>query len=215
MNPPKFRIMLVDDHPMVRQGMSILINTQSDLEVVAQAGEVNEAIAMISQATCPDIVLIDISLKGLSGFELIRNLHVNFPSLPVLVVSMHDEMLHAERALKDGARGYVMKQEAGDVLLTAIRHILQGNIYLSSAMQAHLLERIGAGGTADSLVNRLTSSEFEILHLIGAGHTSQEIANLLNRSIKTIESHRHNIRNKLALKDGADLIRFATQLVIG
>jgi len=209
MTAQKSRVMLVDDHPMVREGMAILIDAQSDLEVFAQAGEVDETIAMIKPAGLPDIVLIDLSLKGLSGFELIRNLHARFPSLPMLVVSMHDEMLYAERALNAGARGYIMKQEAADVLLAAIREVLQGRIYLSSAMQNHFLERV-AGGGAEVLVNRLTASEFKILHLIGAGHTSQEIAGLLNRSIKTIETHRANIRHKLGLKDGNDLIRFAT-----
>lgn len=216
MSLSKALVLVVDDHPIVRQGMATLINTQADLEVFGEAGEVDEAISMIKPDNCPDIVLIDLSLNGLSGFELLKNLHVRFPALPTLIVSMHDETIYAERALRVGARGYVMKQEVSDVLLTAIRDVLNGKVHLSERMHASLLDRIVAGGSkSEPLINRLTLSEFEVLHLIGAGHSSQEIARLLSRSIKTIEAHRANIRNKLHLKDGADLIRFATRWIAG
>lgn len=216
MSLSKALALLVDDHPIVRQGMATLIGAQADLEVFGEAGGVDEAVSMIKPGNCPDIVLIDLSLNGLSGFELLKNLHVRFPALPTLIVSMHDETLYAERALRAGARGYVMKQEAGDVLLTAIRDVLNGKVYLSERMRTGLLDRIVAGGSkSEPLINRLTPGEFEVLHLIGAGHSSQEIATLLSRSIKTIEAHRANIRNKLCLKDGADLIRFATRWIAG
>lgn len=208
------RVMLVDDHPMVRQGMRSLIEAQADLEIFGEAGEVDEAVAMLAPDRCPDIVLIDLSLKGLSGFELLKKLNARFPALRMLVVSMYDETLYAERTLRAGARGYVMKQEPGDVLLAAIRTILAGNIHLSESMRAGLLDRIVSGNTESELpLNRLTPSEFEVLHLIGIGRGSKEIAALLNRSIKTVETHRANIRNKLGLKDGAELIRFATQWI--
>jgi len=203
--------MLVDDHAMLRHGMAMLINLEPDMEVFAEAGDGDEALAILKAGHHADIVLMDVSLKTLSGFEVIKSMHILIPALPVLVVSMHDEGVYAERALRAGARGYVMKQEPGEVLITAIHEVLKGNIYLSKPMHAKLLNRVAAGNSdAEPLISSLTPSEFEVLHLIGSGHSSQEIAKLLNRSIKTIETHRFNIRTKLNLKDGADLIRYAT-----
>lgn len=202
--------MLVDDHVMLRQGMATLINMEADLEVYAEAGDGNEALAALKKNDFIDIVLLDVTLKTVSGFEVIKSMHALIPSLPVLFVSMHDETVYAERALRAGARGYVMKQEPGEVLLAAIREILNGNVYLSKQM----LNRITTGNSgSEKLIDTLTPSEFEVLHLIGSGHSSQEIARLLSRSIKTIETHRFNIRTKLNLKDGADLIRYATRWI--
>jgi DNA-binding NarL/FixJ family response regulator len=210
------RVMLVDDHAMVRHGIAALIGAQADMEVFGEAAEVDAAVAMIKPDSCPDLVLVDLSLNGASGFELLKKLQIRFPLLPTLVVSMYDETEYAERALRAGARGYVMKQEAMDVLLIAIRQVLAGKIYLSQAMSSRLLERMAAGGAEPvPPVNRLTPAEFEVLHLIGAGHTSQEISNLLHRSIKTIEAHRASIRKKLQLTEGADLNRFATDWLRG
>ena len=207
----KAQVMLVDDHAMLRHGMAMLINLEPDMEVFAEAGDGDEALAILKAGHHADIVLMDVSLKTLSGFEVIKSMHLLIPALPVLVVSMHDEGVYAERALRAGARGYVMKQEPGEVLVTAIHEVLKGNIYLSKPMHAKLLNRVAAGNPeAEPLISSLTPSEFEVLHLIGSGHSSQEIAKLLNRSIKTIETHRFNIRTKLNLKDGADLIRYAT-----
>ena len=207
----KAQVMLVDDHAMLRHGMAMLINLEPDMEVFAEAGDGDEALAILKAGHHADIVLMDVSLKTLSGFEVIKSIHILLPALPVLVVSMHDEGVYAERALRAGARGYVMKQEPGEVLVTAIHEVLKGNIYLSKPMHAKLLNRVAAGNSeAEPLISSLTPSEFEVLHLIGSGHSSQEIAKLLNRSIKTIETHRFNIRTKLNLKDGADLIRYAT-----
>ena len=209
----KSKVMLVDDHAMLRHGMAMLINLEPDMEVVAEAGDGDEALAILKAGSPPDIVLMDVSLKTLSGFEVIRSMHNLIPGLPVLVVSMHDETTYAQRALRAGARGYVMKQEPGDALVTAIREVLSGNVYLSKQMHSRMLNRVAGGSSQpEPLINSLTPSEFEVLHLIGAGNSSQEIAKLLHRSIKTIETHRFNIRSKLNLKDGADLIRYATQL---
>jgi DNA-binding NarL/FixJ family response regulator len=210
----KSHVMIVDDHAMLRQGIAMLINAENDMEVVAEAEDGGDAIAKLEAELSPDIVLVDLSLKTLSGLDLTKSIRLLIPSLPVLVVSMHDETVYAERALRSGARGYVMKQEPGEVLIAAIREVLKGNFALSKQMHTQLLHRMMTG-TAETelLINTLTPSEFEVLHLIGAGHSSQEIANLLSRSIKTIETHRANLRAKLQLKDGADLIRYATHWI--
>lgn len=213
MSTVKAKVMLVDDHAMLRHGMAMLINMEPDMEVFAEAGDGNEALAILKKNGPVDIVLLDVTLKTVSGFEVIKSIHAMIPSLPVLFISMHDESVYAERALRAGARGYVMKQEPGEVLLTAIHEVLKGNVYLSKQMHEKLLKRIAGGSEPEQLINTLTPSEFEVLHLIGQGHSSQEIAKLLCRSIKTIETHRFNIRVKLNLKDGADLIRYATRWI--
>lgn len=214
MSAMKTQVMLVDDHAMLRHGMAMLINLEPDMEVFAEAGDGDEALAALKGGQHADIILMDVSLKTLSGFEVIKSIHHMTAGLPVLVVSMHDEAAYAERALRAGARGYVMKQEPGEVLVTAIREVLAGNVYLSKQMHSRLLNRVATGSTEpESLIKSLTPSEFEVLHLIGSGHSSQEIAKLLSRSIKTIETHRFNIRSKLNLKDGADLIRYATHWI--
>ena len=213
MSTVKAKVMLIDDHAMLRHGMAMLINMEPDMEVFAEAGDGNEALAILKKTGLVDIVLLDVTLKTVSGFEVIKSMHALIPTLPVLFISMHDESVYAERALRAGARGYVMKQEPGEVLLTAIREVLKGNVYLSKQMHDKLLKRIAGGSEPEQLINTLTPSEFEVLHLIGQGHSSQEIAKLLYRSIKTIETHRFNIRVKLNLKDGADLIRYATRWI--
>ncbi|MDC8445395.1 MAG: response regulator transcription factor [Nitrosomonas sp.] len=214
MSKPKAQVMLVDDHPMMRHGMAMLINMEPDLEVSAEAGDGKEALSILKKNVHVDIVLLDVTLKTVSGFEVIKNIHIFNPVLPVLFVSMHDEAVYAERALRAGARGYVMKQEPGEIVVSAIREVLKGNVYLSAKMQAKLLNRMVTGHSEpEQTINSLTPSEFEVLNLIGTGHSSQEIANLLNRSIKTIETHRFNIRAKLNLKDSAELIRYAANWV--
>ncbi|SFQ11629.1 two component transcriptional regulator, LuxR family [Nitrosomonas cryotolerans] len=215
MSNSKAQVMLVDDHAMLRHGIAMLVNMEPDMEVFAEAGDGSEALAILKQNHPVDIVLLDVTLKTVSGLEVIKNLHTYFPSLPVLFVSMYDETVYAERALRAGARGYVMKQEPGEVLVTAIREVLKGNIYLSKQMHTKLLNQITTGRSEPKqLINSLTPSEFEVLHLIGTGHSSQEIAKLLGRSIKTIETHRFNIRTKLNLKDSADLVRYATRWIL-
>jgi DNA-binding NarL/FixJ family response regulator len=214
MGNSKAQVMLVDDHAMFRHGMAMLINREADMEVFAEASDGEEALNILKPGHRPDIILMDVSLKTHSGLEVIKKVHNVIPAMRVLVVSMHDEAVYAERALRAGAQGYVMKQEPGKVLVNAIRDVLKGNLYLSNQMQARLLKRIAAGNSeSEALINSLTPAEFEVLHLIGAGHSSQQIARLLNRSVKTIETHRYNIRTKLNLKDGADLIRYASKWV--
>lgn len=210
----KAQVMLVDDHAMFRDGMAMLINAERDMEIFAEAEDGGEAMARLEAELHPDIVLVDLSLKTLSGLELIKSIQILIPALPMLVVSMHDETVYAERALRSGARGYVMKQESGKVLIAAIREVLRGNYYLSAPMHTKLMDRFVTGSPeSELLINSLTPSEFEVLHLIGSGHSSKDIAKLLSRSIKTIEVHRANIRAKLQLKDGADLIRYAAHWI--
>ncbi len=207
--------MLVDDHALLRHGMAMLIDAEPDMQVIAEASDSAETLAFLKKKPVVDIILVDISLKTISGLEVIKSIHLLMPELPVLVVSMHDESVYAERALHAGARGYVMKQEPGENLIMAIREVLNGNVFLSKAMQTKLLNRVASGSNKPEIaINSLTPSEFEVLHLIGKGHNTQEIAKLLNRSIKTIETHRFNIRSKLNLKDSADLIRYATRWVL-
>ena len=214
MGTAKAKVMLVDDHAMLRHGMEMLINREPDMEVSAEVGDAEEALAILKAYHQPDIILMDVSLKTHSGFELIRKVRSVMPKMPVLVVSMHDEAVYAERALRAGALGYVMKQEPGKVLVNAIREVLKGNLFLNRQIQARLLKGIATGNSdSQSLISTLTPAEFEVLHLIGAGHSSQQIASLLNRSIKTIDSHRYNIRIKLNLKDAPELIRFAIKWV--
>ncbi|PTR17117.1 LuxR family two component transcriptional regulator [Nitrosospira sp. Nsp2] len=213
MQASKAQVMLVDDHPLMRHGMAMLINLESDMEVSAEAGDGEEALATLKAGPHPDIVLMDLSLKTVSGFEVIKSMHSLIPALPVLVVSMFDEMIYAERALRAGARGYVMKLEPGRVLVAAVRKVLKGNFSLSDKIQARLLNRVATGNSESELISTLSPSEFEVLHLIGTGHSSRQIADLLNRSIKTIETHRYNVRTKLNLKDAADLIRYATHWI--
>lgn len=215
MTTQKAQIMLVDDHALLRHGMAMLIDAEPDMQVIAEASDSAETLAFLKKKPVVDIILVDISLKTISGLEVIKSIHLLMPELPVLVVSMHDESVYAERALHAGARGYVMKQEPGENLIMAIREVLNGNVFLSKAMQTKLLNRVASGNNKPEIaINSLTPSEFEVLHLIGKGHNTQEIAKLLNRSIKTIETHRFNIRSKLNLKDSADLIRYATRWVL-
>lgn len=192
--------------------MAMLINMEADMEVTCEAGDGLEAIEVVKKNFPIDIMILDISLKSVSGLEIIKSIHSLYPMLPVLFISMHDESVYAERALRGGARGYVMKQEPRNVLIKAIREVLKGNIFLSKSIQEQVLKRIAVRGyEQEATVNALTPSEFEVFHLIGLGYNSHEISKLLSRSIKTIETHRFNIRTKLKLRDTGDLIRYATK----
>jgi len=207
--PPK-RVLIVDDHPMMRQGLAQLIEHEADLCVCGQADRARQALETIA-ASQPDLVLVDISLPDRSGLELIKDVHALRPNLPLLVVSMHDEALYAERVLRAGGRGYVMKQEGGKILMQAIRQVLGGQIYVSEKMSAKILE-IFSGRRADNLqspVERLSDREFEVFQLVGQGQGTRQIAQRLHLSVKTVEVHRANIKRKLALKSGADLVRYA------
>ena len=212
--PVKARILIVDDHVIVRQGIAQLVNRELDLDVCAEAGDADSAIAVLRD-TQVDLAIVDISLPGTSGIELVKLMRDAQPQLPVLVMSMHDEALYSDRAFRAGAKGYVMKQEATEKLLAAIRKILNGGVYVSDRMQTVMVQRFLNSGVDEtvSFIDNLTDREFEILRMIGQGLTVAEIADKLGRSAKTVEAHRANLREKLGLKRAAELARFATQWV--
>lgn len=210
----KHRVLLIDDHPIVREGLSQMINAEEDLEVIATAEEARTALDQADDLD-PDIAVVDLSLKEGSGLDLIKSFKARKPSMPVLVLSMHDESLHAERVLRAGAKGYIMKQEATEKVITAIRKVLGGEVYLSDKMSAQMLNRlVGTGGTIEaSPITRLTDREYEIYSMIGHGVGTREIAQKLTLSIKTVEAHRENIKDKLDLKNANELLRHAMQHV--
>jgi two-component system, NarL family, response regulator NreC len=212
--PVKARILIVDDHVIVRQGIAQLVNREPDLDVCEEAGDADSAIAVLREAQV-DLAIVDISLPGTSGIELVKLIRDSQPQLPVLVMSMHDEALYSDRAFRAGAKGYVMKQEATEKLLAAIRKILNGGVYVSDRMQTVMVQRFLNSGVDEtvSFIDNLTDREFEILRMIGQGLTVAEIADKLGRSAKTVEAHRANLREKLGLKRAAELARFATQWV--
>jgi two-component system response regulator NreC len=212
--PVKARILIVDDHVIVRQGIAQLVNREPDLDVCQEAGDADSAIAVLRE-TAVDLAIVDISLPGTSGIELVKLIRDAQPNLPVLVMSMHDEALYSDRAFRAGAKGYVMKQEATEKLLAAIRKILNGGVYVSDRMQTVMVQRFLNSGVDEtvSFIDNLTDREFEILRMIGQGLTVAEIADKLGRSAKTVEAHRANLREKLGLKRAAELARFATQWV--
>ena len=209
--PAKKRILVVDDHPMMRQGLAQLINNEADLAVCWEADTAGQALEMVS-AHKPDLVLADISLPGKNGLELIKDIRALNPAALILVVSMHDETLYAERALRAGARGYIMKQEGGKKLMAAVRQILSGQIYVSEKMSARILELFsGRRAESSSPMEKLSDREFEVFHLIGLGKGTRVIADQLHLSVKTVEVHRANIKEKLKLKSATDLVRAAVR----
>jgi len=209
--PAKKRLLIVDDHPMMRQGLAQLINNEPDLAVCWEADNAGQAIDVASQSQ-PDLVLADISLPDKSGLELIKDIHALRPGTLILVVSMHDETLYAERVLRAGARGYIMKQEGGKKLMAAIRKVLAGQIYVSEKMSARILEFFsGHRAEAASPIEKLSDREFEVFQLIGRGKGTREIADYLHLSIKTVEVHRGKIKEKLKLKSATDLVREAVR----
>jgi len=208
--PDKRGVLIVDDHPIVRQGLTQLIDQEPDLHVCGQAEDAYQAMRAIRERT-PDMVLVDISLKQTSGIELIKDIKVQYPSLPVLTLSMHDEGIYAERALRAGAKGYIMKQEATEKVVTAIRRVLAGEVYVSEGMAAKMVSKLVAGPaeTGGSPVDRLSDRELEVFRLIGAGYGTREMAQKLHLSIKTIETYRAHIKEKLDLVDANELLRTA------
>ncbi len=207
----KAKVMVVDDHAIVRQGMSMLINREEDMHACCEAADIEQAVE--ANRSCPhDIAIVDISLTNESGLELVRRFQFLFPKLPILILSMHDESIYAEAALKAGARGYLMKQMATDVLLHAIRKVLQGDMYVSEQMHARMLKKLMSGADESSPIGNLSTTELEVLHLIGLGMGTSDIAEKLSRSIKTIESHKANIKKKLSLDNANQLTLFAINL---
>ena len=212
--PKKTRVLLVDDHPTMREGLIRVIEREADLTVCGEAESIQRALEMIA-STHPDIAVVDISLGGENGLELIKDIKVRQPQLPVLVHSMHDESVYAERSLRAGAKGYIGKKEPPEKLLQAIRDVLQGEIFLSAAMTRQILHAVG-GDRADrktSPFRELSDREFEVFKLTGQGLGTKEIAGTLHLSEKTIQAHRDHIRQKLNLPDGRGLTRFAIRWV--
>jgi DNA-binding NarL/FixJ family response regulator len=210
----KAKIFLVDDHPLVREWLSQLIQREPDLGVCGEAEDTHDALAKIGAAN-PDIVIADISLKTTHGLELVKDLQAQFPKLPVLVLSMHDESLYAERVLRAGAMGYITKQESTRKVLQAIRQVLGGQIYVSEKMAARMVHKLVAGRQQEhsSPVERLTDRELEVFQLIGKGQGTRKIAEELHLGIKTVESYRARIKDKLKLEDGTQLLQQAIQWV--
>jgi DNA-binding NarL/FixJ family response regulator len=210
----KHRVMLVDDHPLVRRGLADVIARETDLEVCGEAGDVAEGLAAVER-TKPNLVVVDLTLKTGHGLELIEKLNSRDPDLKILVSSMHDEMLFAERVLRAGARGYISKQEPPESLIRAIRQVLRGELYLSPRMTSRLLNRVVAGaGTQDDPVQGFSNREIEVYEMIGQGLTIQQIAARLHLSPKTIETHREKIKQKLNVTNSAELNRRAVQWVL-
>jgi len=208
------KILIVDDHPIVRRGLTELINQEEDLLVSAQAEDAYQAMESI-RAQEPDMAIVDIALKETSGMELIKDIKTQYPSLPVLILSMHDESLYAERALRAGAKGYIMKQQATEELITAIRKVLGGQVYVSDRMGAKILSKLAGGrpNATASAIDRLSDRELEVFRLIGHGHGTRQIAEKLHLSVKTIETYRAHIKEKLNLPNAAELLRHAIQWV--
>lgn len=208
----KKKVLIVDDHPLMRQGLTLLINQQQDMQICGEAQEAQTAIHAIAESR-PDILILDISLSGPDGLELLKSIRTSDPDLPVLILSMHDEAIYAERALRAGANGYIMKQEAAEKVLVAVRRILNGEIYLSDRMSNHMLQQYIGGGASmiQSRIASLSDRELEVFRLIGEGHATREIADQLHLSVKTVETYQAHIKEKLALRSGRELIQHAIQ----
>lgn len=206
-------IMLVEDHQLVRQGMSMLINSQDDMSVIYDCACVEEAKQFLKKSTDKvDIIIIDISLDGVSGFDLMKWIRIYHSDVPTLAISMHDELLYAERAISTGASGYIMKQEASEKVINGIRAVMNGQIVVSETIRSRIDSNEQTVTTKDSVISNLTACEYEVFQLLAQGKSTNEIARLNSRSVKTIEAHRANIRKKLGLLDGNALIRFAVKM---
>jgi len=209
------RIVIVDDHPLFRKGLEQLINSSDDaFTICGEAGDAAEGMTTIRQLK-PDLAIVDLSLPGANGIELVKNIRAEFGKLPVLILSMHDESLYALRALRAGAQGYVMKQEALENVITAIREVLAGRPYLSHDMSAKLITNFASGSNQANPTDKLSDRELEILELIGKGRDVRDIAKALHISAKTVETHRAHIKEKLNLKNARQVTRFAVQWIEG
>src|SRR3984893_12330068 len=208
----KKMVFVVDDHPIVRQGLTLLINQETDLAVCGEAEEMHSALVAFLAAR-PDILIVDISLNGPDGLELLKNIRIKSPRLPVLILSMHDESIYAERALRAGANGYIMKQEATEKVLVALGRILSGEIYVSEKIANSMLQHYvrGANPSEASSVSELTDRELEVFRLIGEGHGTRQIAEALHLSIKTVESYQAHIKEKLSLRSARELVQHAVE----
>ena len=212
MNKSKAKIFLVDDHPLVREWLTNLIHQQPDLVVCGESEDAPNAMQQIA-ATKPDVAIVDISIKHGSGIELIKNLKAMLPDLAMIVLSMHDERLYAERALRAGARGYIMKSETAKKVITVIRQVLAGKIYMSESLTAAFAEkfvdgRLSSGG---SLVEKLSDRELETFQLLGKGYETRQVAEMMKVSMKTVQAHCAHIKEKLKLTNAAELLREAVR----
>jgi DNA-binding NarL/FixJ family response regulator len=211
----KHRVFLVDDHPITREGLARLINHEADMEVCGQVGTAAKAVAEI-ELSKPDLVVVDVSLtNGASGLELIKDLAARHPHLRMLTLSTHDEVLYAERALRAGAKGYVMKQEATPKVMAAIRQVLGGGVYLSETMNNRVLHRMTQPGAAPTAteIEQLSDRELEVYRLIGRGRGTRQIADELHLSMSTVETYRTHIKDKLHLASAPELVRRAVEWV--
>ncbi len=208
----KRTVFIVDDHPLLRQGLALMINQERDLAVCGEAEEAQAAMRAIAQYQ-PDILIVDISLNGPDGLELLKSIRNSYPALPVLILSMHDEATYAERALRARANGYIMKQEATEKVLIAVRRILNGEVYLSDRIANKMLQQyIGGASTAlQSRLSALSDRELEVFRSIGEGRSTRQIADELHLSVKTVETYQAHLKEKLALRSGRELIQHAIQ----
>lgn len=210
----KHRILLIDDHPIMRHGLAQLIRMEPELEVCGEAGSAASGLAELEKLK-PDLVIVDLTLPDKHGLELLKDIQAMRPGQRCIVLSMHDESLYAERALRAGARGYVMKETAAENLITAIQRVLGGSIYISETMASRMLEQVSGqrGKTGSTGVSQLSDRELEVLEMIGLGTPTKLIAEKLSISSRTVEAHRAHIKEKLAITDGAALVRYAVQWV--
>lgn len=206
----KSRIFLVEDHPIVREGLTMLIGGEGDLMICGSAGSIRETMPMVRKLK-PDAVVVDITLDDGNGLDLIKELHDYDAKLPILALSMHDESVYAERAMRAGAKGYIMKSEAMDKVRAAIRRVLGGEIYVSEKMATRMVQKLVNLREVPSQLDALTDREFQVFRMLADDIGPTEIAKRLNVSVKTVETHREHIKDKLELKSGAELRRFAQQ----
>jgi DNA-binding NarL/FixJ family response regulator len=206
------RIFLVDDHPIIRRGLASMINQEPDLAVCGEAAGLPGTVDAVRRAK-PDLVIIDLVLEASSGLDLIRQLKSQLPALPLLVLSMHPENTYAERVLRAGASGYIMKQEPSETVLAALRCVLKGGLFLSETIKERLLQRLTENPNHQQRysIDCLSNREVEILRMIGSGWSTRQIAEKLKGSVKTIDAHRANIKTKLHLRSGAELVQYAIQ----
>jgi DNA-binding NarL/FixJ family response regulator len=214
MSDHKKNVVIVDDHPLFRERLAQLINHESDMEVVGETDTAEEAIQLIRN-TSPDLAIVDITLKGSSGLELIKSIKALSAGVPVLVLSMHEESLYAERTLRAGATGYITKHQAADEVLSAIRRVLAGEVYLSEKMTSGFLKTLTSTGVKNTAraVDRLTDRELEVLDLIGRGQTTRQVADKLRLGVATVDTYRARIKEKMNFRNAAELQHFAIRWV--
>ena len=213
----KRKVLVVDDHPIVREGLTQMINREPDLTVCGNAEDMQRAL-QLTDSLKPDILILDISLNGPDGLDVLKYIRARDPELPVLILSMHDEALYAERALRAGANGYIMKQEATDSVLVALRRILNREVYVSERVANRMLRQFiggGSSGVAHSSVEGLSDRELEVLRLIGRGHSTRQIAEELHLSVKTVESYQAHLKEKLSLNNSRELVQYAIRWALG